>query len=381
MPDSQLKKQRVGVIGAGQLAQMMVAPAVELGIDLKVFAQDPSDSAAQISTHFVGDYRDIDALLAFAEDCDLITFEHELTPNDILIQLESELKKRGKNLFPSASTFLYSQNKIYMRSRFEKLGIKGPRWITYPGGELATFTFPLIAKLSSGGYDGRGVYRISNQEELEDLHQRLDGSEILIEELVDFSLELSSLVARNPKGEIQTWEPTLTVQSEGICTQTISPIPEMEDQILEQARMIAIKIAKEIDLVGVMAVEIFLVDGQLLVNEIALRPHNSGHWTIEGAETCQFEQHLRAVLNLPLKESKLRSRWAVMGNLLGAEPLDMAQVSTQILNRWPEIYLHDYCKEIKPGRKVGHLTAIGDDLGEVKRMVNDAIDFFNGQSA
>ena len=385
MPDNQdrsnLSGKRIGVIGAGQLAQMMIAPASKLGIDLKVFAASSSDSAAQISAHQVGDYRSLDQLLAFAEDRDLITFEHELTPNEILLQLESELEKRGKKLFPSAQTFLYSQNKIHMRSAFQKLGIRGPAWMIYPDGDIDQFTFPLIAKLSSGGYDGRGVYRLAKKEELEALFQKLPGEKILIEELVDFSLELSSLVARSPSGEIKTWEPTLTIQKDGICTQTIAPIPAIPSAIGDQARNIAVNIAREIDLVGVMAVEMFFVAGELLVNEIALRPHNSGHWTIEGAKTSQFEQHLRAVADLPLGDTSLEKPWAVMGNLLGAEQESLDHLSAQITDHWPAITLHDYQKEIKPGRKVGHITAIGDELDEIKQIIDDAIDFFHGRNA
>lgn len=373
--------KRIGVIGAGQLAQMMVAPAAKLGIDFKVLAQDKSDSAAQICAHHVGDYRDIDALLEFAQDRDLITFEHELTPNDILIDLENQLSAEGKQLFPSARTFLFSQDKIHMRSEFQRRGIKGPRWMIYRGGENVDFDFPLIAKLSSGGYDGRGVFRLANKQELEELHQRLNGQEVLIEELVDFSLELSSLVARNPSGEICTWEPTLTIQRDGICTQTISPIPELSDELLSKARSIAIEIAEVIDLVGVMAVEMFLVGEELLVNEIALRPHNSGHWTIEGSQTSQFEQHLRSVADLELGDTRLTFPWAVMGNLLGGETLDLAEILEQMLAQSPDINLHNYGKEIKRGRKVGHITAVGQNLDSVKKIVDDAIDFFNGQSA
>lgn len=372
---------RVGVIGAGQLAQMMVAPAAKLGIDLKVFAQDKSDSAAAICAHSVGDYRDIDALLEFAYDRDLITFEHELTPNDILVELESQLNRQGKRLFPSARTFLFSQDKIHMRSEFERRGIKGPRWMIYRGGEAIGFEFPLIAKLSSGGYDGRGVFPLASKRELDELYQRSNGPQLLIEELVDFSLELSSLVARNPAREIKTWEPTLTIQRDGICTQTISPIPELSSELISKARSIAIEIAEIIDLVGVMAVELFLVGGELLVNEIALRPHNSGHWTIEGAETSQFEQHLRSVADLELGDTHLTFPWVVMGNLLGGATLDLAQILEQIRTRSPDINLYNYGKEIKRGRKVGHITAGGQDLDSVKQIVDDAIEFFNGQSA
>ena len=385
MPDSSEKIAspdiRIGVIGAGQLAQMMVAPAIKLGIDLKVFAQDPSDSAAQICAHQIGDYRDLDALVEFARDRDVITFEHELTPNHILIELEAALQAEGKKLFPSAKTFRYSQNKIHMRSHFQDLGIKGPRWMIYRGDPEIDFDFPLIAKLSSGGYDGRGVFRLANKQELDDLYEKLNGDEILIEELVDFSFELSSLVARNSQGELATWEPTLTIQSDGICTETISPIPNVDTELLEKARSIALEIAEAIDLVGVMAVEMFLVAGELLVNEIALRPHNSGHWSIEGAKTSQFEQHLRSVAGLSLADTSLTFPWAVMGNLLGGAPLNLVDIARQIQDRSPDLYFHNYGKEIKPGRKVGHVTALGDDLDQVRQKVSDAIDFFNGQSA
>lgn len=379
MPDNQKDFPTVGVIGGGQLARMMVAPAIALGINLRVFAQSKDDSAAQICDHTIGDYKDLSSLINFAKSCQVITFEHELVPPEVLLELEKALTKLDIKMFPSAKTFLHSQDKLHMRSEFEKLNIAAPRWTNYPNDEISKFSFPLIAKSPTGGYDGRGVWQVDNLSDLVDLYNKSGKKELLIEERVNFSCEISVLVARSPHNQATVWSPTLSVQKDGICIQTITPAPDISDELRISAQQIALKIAGHIELVGVMAVEIFVVNNKLLINEIALRPHNSGHWSIEGSVTSQFEQHLRAVLDLPLGDTTMLTPWAVMGNLIGGSATDMYWPYLHLFARTPGLKVHQYRKEIKLGRKVGHVTATGSDLAKIKESIEHAVDFFNGR--
>lgn len=379
MPDNQKDFPTVGVIGGGQLARMMVAPAIALGINLRVFAQSKDDSAAQICDHTIGDYKDLSALINFAKSCQVITFEHELVPPEVLLELEKALTKLDIKMFPSAKTFLHSQDKLHMRSEFEKLNIAAPRWTNYPNDEISKFSFPLIAKSPTGGYDGRGVWQVNNLSELVYLYNKSGKKELLIEERVNFSCEISVLVARSPHNQATVWSPTLSVQKDGICIQTITPAPDISDELRISAQQIALKIAGHIELVGVMAVEIFVVNSKLLINEIALRPHNSGHWSIEGSVTSQFEQHLRAVLDLPLGDTTMLTPWVVMGNLIGGSATNMYWPYLHLFARTPGLKVHQYRKEMKLGRKVGHVTATGSDLDKIKESIEHAVDFFNGR--
>jgi 5-(carboxyamino)imidazole ribonucleotide synthase len=363
---------RVGVIGAGQLARMMAVPANDLGIEFKVFAQSSEDSAAQVTQFTVGDYRSAADVLAFAQECDVVTFEHELVPQSVI----REIEKAGIRVYPKSDSFRYSQDKIEMRKKMCELGLPNPAWEIYQGGKVS-LPFPLIAKTSSGGYDGRGVFVANSEAELHQLFLSI-GAPLLIEETLDFDAEVAVMVARSPHGQAATWPVTLTVQSKGICTSTITPAPDVSPELAVRAQEIALSIAQGIDLVGVMAVELFLVDGRLLVNELALRPHNSGHWSIEGAVTSQFEQHLRAILDLPLGSTALIARWAVMGNVLGGEKSDMYRPYLHLMARNPRLRFHQYRKEVRPGRKIGHVTLVGDDLLQLQQEVAHAVDYMSG---
>ena len=256
----------VGVIGAGQLARMMVAPATEMGISLRVFAATPHDSAAQVSDYLVGDYTDSQAVLAFAKSCDVVTFEHEQVPQSVIRTLEAN----GVRVYPRADSFIYSQDKLAMREKMDELELPNPRYQKYVGGS-PLIDFPLIAKAPTGGYDGRGVWVINNQEELDAL-----PTPLLLEEKLDFIREIAIMVARSPHGQAATWSPTWTVQRDGICTTTVTPVPELSDEQAIAASSIALTIAQGINLVGVMAVELFQVGDRFIINELALRPHNSG---------------------------------------------------------------------------------------------------------
>ena len=365
----------VGVIGAGQLARMMVPPAVDLGITLSLFAGSSSESGAQVAAHTVGSLSDVDAVLDWASKCDVITFEHELISQELISAIEAS----GVKVFPKAQSFLFSQNKLAMRQKMEELGLPNPRWQAYDGGEV-NLEFPLIAKSISGGYDGRGVFQIADQLALDALHKEI-GKTILLEENLAFDFEIAIMVARSPHGQASTWAPTLTVQENGICTQTVAPIPNFSRALAAQTVQIALQIAQGIDLVGVMAVEIFVVGDQLIINELALRPHNSGHWSIEGAVTSQFEQHLRAVLDLPLGDTSLVAPFAVMGNVIGIETeksKDLYKPYLHLMARIPGLKIHQYMKELRPGRKVGHVTLLGDDLLHLRSEVSHAVDYLSG---
>ena len=364
----------LGIIGAGQLAQMTLAPAASLGITLKILAASAQDSAAQYFPASVGDYSNLDQLINFAELCDVITFEHELVPNGHLRRLE----ELGHVIRPSSKALLHAQDKAHMRSSFQSVGIAQPRWKVISTAEEID-AFPVILKSISGGYDGRGVRRINNQGEAQDL-LTLWGS-ALCEELIPFDRELSIMIARSPHNQVATWVLTETVQRDGICVETISPAPHLDDSLAFKAQEIAERIAAHIQLVGVMAVELFEVKGELLVNEIALRPHNSGHWTIEGSVTSQFEQHIRAVLDLPLGSTSLMAPWAVMGNILGGEKTDLYRPYLHVFARDPRIKVHNYAKEVRKGRKVGHVTAVGENLKELRDRVAHAVDYISGAIA
>ena len=362
---------KVGVIGAGQLARMKAVPANDLGIDFKVFAAIPNDSAAQVSHFVLGDYTNVDSVLEFAKNFDVLTFEHELVPQSVIKAVEAA----GIKVYPRSESFTYSQDKLEMRKKITELNLPNPKWQKYQG-EGCELTFPLIAKLPSGGYDGRGVFQIDSEEQLLELHKK--AGTLLLEEKLNFDYEISVMVARSPHNQAATWPATLTIQSDGICTSTVTPVPEISDSLSNKVQAAALEIASGISLVGVMAVEMFIVGESFYINELALRPHNSGHWSIEGSETSQFEQHLRAILDLPLGSTALRSKFTVMGNVLGGEKSDMYRPYLHLMARAPNLKFHQYGKEVKPGRKIGHVTMCGENLLQLQQEVAHAVDYMNG---
>ena len=360
----------VGVIGAGQLARMSVAPAAALGVNLLLLANDAQDSGAQITNHVVGDYKDLETVRAFARKCDVITFEHELIPLSIIKTLEAD----GVVVRPSSASFLYSQDKAAMRQRLSNF--PSPRNSVVIKVEEVS-EFPVIAKAISGGYDGRGVWKINSQVELAAVLKEV--GKVLIEELIDFDYEIAVMVARSPHGQATTWAPTQTIQRDGICVMTITPAPELSNDLSEKAQKLALDIANEIGVIGVMAVEIFVKGEELFINELAMRPHNSGHWTIEGSITSQFEQHLRAILDLPLGNPQMSAPIAVMGNILGGDKVDMYRPYLHLMARKPELKFHHYKKEVRPGRKIGHVNLLGDNLVELTQEVQHALDYMSGE--
>ena len=348
---------------------MSAAPAAALGIDLVLLAQSATDSGAQVAAFEVGDYRDLVQVSEFAKKCDLLTFEHELIPISVIRALENE----GVKFYPTSESFIYSQDKAAMREKLANY--LAPKWqVVTKANEV--LEYPAIAKSISGGYDGRGVWKVNSESELSVI--LLENPKLLVEELIEFDFEISVMVARSPHGQAATWAPTQTVQSDGICTMAIAPAPDLSESLGQQAQQIALSIAAEIKLVGVMAVEMFVKGDQLFINELAMRPHNSGHWTIDGSVTSQFEQHLRAILDLPLGDTAMTAQYAVMGNVLGGDKQDMYRPYLHLLARTPKLKVHQYRKEVKPGRKIGHVTLLGENLVELTTEVQHAIDYMGG---
>jgi 5-(carboxyamino)imidazole ribonucleotide synthase len=360
---------KVGVIGAGQLARMMVAPATALGLDLILFAQDANDSGAQVAHHVIGDYTNIAQVLNFAQQCDVVTFEHELVPLSIIKGLEAA----GVKVYPPSHAFIYSQDKVEMRKKLSSFPAPEFQIISEP---TAIAKFPVIAKAISGGYDGRGVWKVETMQELQEILNTT--SPLLIEELVEFDCEIAVMVARSPHGQATSWAPVETIQQDGICILTVTPAQKISSSVAERAQHMALEIAQEVGVVGVMAVEMFIKGENIFVNELAMRPHNSGHWSIEGAETSQFEQHLRAILDLPLGSPAMNHEFAVMGNVLGGDKTDMYRPYLHLMARNPSLHFHQYKKDVRPGRKIGHVTACGDDLLHLLQEVEHARDYMSG---
>ncbi|WP_152631173.1 5-(carboxyamino)imidazole ribonucleotide synthase [Agreia bicolorata] len=373
---------RVGVIGGGQLARMMIPAAVNLGIDLKVLAENVGSSAALAATQ-VGDYLDRDTVLAFAQTVDVITFDHEHVPQAVL----RALVEAGHDVRPGPDALLYAQDKILMREKLEQLGVPVPVWAAVSNAdELAAFISDngghAVVKTPRGGYDGKGVRVVSHADEVADWFLALaedgNGGALLAEERVDFSRELAQMVARRPSGDMQLWPVVESVQRDGVCAEVIAPAPRSAGRVADVAADIATTIAEGVGVTGVFAVEFFeTTDERLLVNELAMRPHNTGHWSIDGSTTSQFEQHLRAVLDLPLGATGCRDTWSVMVNVLGG-PTEgtLADRYASAFADQPTVKFHNYGKAPRPGRKVGHVTAGGDDLDQVVFEARAAAAFF-----
>lgn len=366
----------VGVIGGGQLARMMIPAAVNLGIDIRVLAENAGESAA-LATTTIGDYRNADDVLRFAEGVDVITFDHEHVPQQIL----HDLLERGVQVHPAPDALLYAQDKLLMRERLTELGVPVPIWARIESAaDLQRFLDDnggrVVVKTPHGGYDGKGVRAVSDPSEVADWLAEYDA--ILAEELVDFRRELAQLVARRPAGQIAAWPVVESVQRDGVCAEVIAPAPASAGKIADVASEIAHTIAEGLGVTGVLAVELFeTTDERLLVNELAMRPHNTGHWSIEGSTTSQFEQHLRAVLDLPLGATGSRDEWSVMVNILGGP------TSGSLSDRYavafaddPMVKVHNYGKQPRAGRKVGHVTVGGDDLDLVVFQARAAAEHF-----
>jgi len=381
----------VGIVGGGQLARMMHQAAISLGITVRLLSETGDASAAQVVHDVVvGDYTDPSTMLEFARGCDVVTFDHEHVPTDILRALEAE----GIAVRPGPDALEHAQDKAVMRARMAEIGAPNPVFrVVADAGELTAFGdevgWPVIAKTSRGGYDGKGVWRIDGPEgagEPFTANLSRPGGEtditsvqIVAEEFIDFARELSALVVRSPSGQAVAYPVSESVQTGGICTRTLTPAPGMDADHATACQQLALRIAGELGVVGLLAVELMeRRDGSVVVNELAMRPHNTGHWTIDGAVTSQFENHIRAVLDLPLGEPGLRAEHVVMDNVLGGTEDDLTGALQHCFARDRRLRVHLYGKEVKPGRKVGHVTAYGPDLDDVSRRAKHAANYLMG---
>jgi 5-(carboxyamino)imidazole ribonucleotide synthase len=355
---------RVGVIGGGQLARMMIVPAVNLGIEIKVLSES-EDSSASLATTVVGDYTDKATVTAFAKSVDVITFDHEHVPLHILESLEAS----GVSVQPPSKALAHAQNKLVMRSALEKIGAPNPNWRAISSAAqlesfIAEFGPEVIVKTPIGGYDGKGVRVVSQVQQVADWLEaeklKSLGGELLAEQKVSFTRELAQLCVRSPSGEIKSWPVVETRQENGVCSEVLAPAPNLSEALVQKAREIAELICKSLLVTGNLAVEMFETsDGKLLVNELAMRPHNSGHFSIEGSTTSQFENHLRAVLDLPLGDTSM-PHVAVMVNLLGvSDQVDFVDNYPELMKQFPSAKVHSYGKSPRIGRKLGHITVVG----------------------
>lgn len=294
----------VGIIGAGPLARMMAAPAIAMGVTLRVFAENKEDSAAQICTHVIGDFHNLEEVLQFARDCDVITFESELVPPSLIKGLEAE----GIRLYPRSSSLSLARDK----------------------------TQPMK------------------------------------------DVEIAVMLARSPHGQASTWAPTRIVKSNDVCIRTITPVENQSSEILERASALALSMAEYVGLVGVMAVMLREHEDELFISELVMHPHEAGNWTIEGSVTSQFEQHLRAILDLPLGDPAMRATFAVTGNVIGAEKSDMYRPYLHLMARNPELKFHQYMTDVHPGLHVGHVTAVGENLAQLEELIEHACDYMSG---
>jgi 5-(carboxyamino)imidazole ribonucleotide synthase len=369
----------VGMVGGGQLARMTAAAAVGLGVTFRVLSESELESAALVTRDVtVGSHLSLPDVAAFAAECDVITFDHEHVPSPILAELESA----GTLVRPGGGALRYTQDKLAMRHALHALGVPCPRFAAvssvadveaFSGGRL-----PVVLKAVSGGYDGKGVWVCASTAEIADVIAH--GIPLLAEEFVPFRRELAALVARSPSGQGAAYPVVQTVQVDGICREVIAPAPGLSPDVAVEAEAMALRIAAELGVTGLLAVELFETrGGGLLVNELAMRPHNSGHWTIEGARTSQFEQHLRAVLDLPLGScSPPDGSFTVMANLLGGTDPDVFDRYIHVMAADPAVKVHFYGKEVRTGRKIGHVTIVGgpeDDVAAVRDRARRAASY------
>jgi 5-(carboxyamino)imidazole ribonucleotide synthase len=371
----------LAVIGGGQLARMMAQPAIGLGLPLRLLAEAEGVSAAQvIPDHLVGDYTDLPTLRRVTEGASVVTFDHEHVPTGHLHALEAD----GIAVRPGPDALVHAQDKAVMRRRLADLDVPCPRnAVVTTTAEVEAFGLPCVLKTTRGGYDGKGVWVIRALDEVQEAFEiaAAAGVEVLAEELVDFRRELSALVARAPSGQAASYPIVASTQLDGICHEVVAPAPDLSPALAGQAQEIALRIAGALDVTGILAVELFeTTDGRILVNELAMRPHNTGHWSQDGAVTSQFENHLRAVMDLPLGSPAPRARWTVMVNILGG-PTDSGHLYDGLphaMARDPQLRVHFYGKDLRPGRKVGHVNAYGDDLEDCLERARHAAAWFRG---
>ncbi len=372
-----MNKRTVGIVGAGQLARMMAHAAIPLDIRIVLLAASEQDGAAQVVPDvIVGSPDDPERLAALAGRGDAVTFDHELVDPALLARLEAE----GHTVWPSSASMALAQNKRRQRRELGAAGFRMPRWSDIDDfASIERFGrdagWPIVLKASSGGYDGRGVWKADDLDAAREVWEgaQASGTVLLAEAWLDLELELAVLVARSPSGVTAVYPATETVQRDGICRELRIPC-QLDPNLIQEAEDTARAIAEAIGIVGIMAVEFFIADGLLYLNELAPRPHISGHRTIEGATTSQFDQHLRAVLDLPLGDTAPTADGIATVNLLGRgdafDPRDWLNHGLAV----PGAHVHLYGKDPRPGRKVGHVTACSQTLEDALHIATDAAD-------
>jgi 5-(carboxyamino)imidazole ribonucleotide synthase len=364
------------MVGGGQLARMTAQAAVALGIDFRVLADTPDDSAAQVCAGTViGDFRSPHDVLAFGAGCDVVTFDHEHVPGEQLTALEDLTEVR-----PGGAALRFTQDKGAMRDRLStldsltRLGVRCPRFRRVASlADIEEFAapgagsgggWPVVLKATSGGYDGKGVWICQNKDAAAEVLAY--GLGLIAEEYVAFDRELAVLVARSPTGQGAAYPVVQTVQQDGVCREVIAPAPGLKGAVATVAQQAGLAVGAELGVTGLLAVELFALGDEVIINELAMRPHNCGHWTIDGATTSQFEQHLRAVLDLPLGAPTMRAPAAVMVNVLGGEDPHLYSRLVHVMAADPAVRVHLYGKAVRPGRKVGHVTVVGEDVVQLR---------------
>jgi 5-(carboxyamino)imidazole ribonucleotide synthase len=371
------------MVGGGQLSRMTQQAAIALGQSLRVLAISATEPAPLVTPNFMlGHHTDLAALRAFASSCDVMTFDHEHVPTEHLRTLIEE----GFAVYPGPDALIHAQDKLVMRNRLADMGVPVPEYaaVSDPA-DLVAFGqkhgWPCVLKATRGGYDGRGVWMVAEADAVSLVTSLLDaGTPLLVEERVEMTRELAAVVARSPFGQGAAWPAVQTVQQDGICVEVLAPAPNLAPALAEEAQELALRIAAELGVVGVLAVELFETPDGLVVNELAMRPHNSGHWTIEGARTSQFEQHLRAVLDYPLGSTDPVAPVVVMANVLGAAtPPAMGPDERlhHLFARFRDVHVHYYGKAERPGRKIAHVTALGTDMAVVRERARLAADWLS----
>lgn len=356
---------------------MMAQAAIPLDIQIVLLAADPTDGAAQVVPNvIIGDPDDAGALGELSHRCDVITFEHELVRPVLLAALE----RKGHRVWPSSASMALAQDKLRQRAELSAARLPVPAFsrierMANVEAFAARTGWPIVLKASRGGYDGRGVWIVKDLVAAQAVFSgaQSNGTVLLAEQFLDLNLEFAVLVARRPSAEAVAYPVTETVQKAGICRELYVPC-ELNLNLAREACEMAKAIAKRYGIVGIMAIEFFLADGQIYINELAPRPHNSGHWTIEGAQTSQFEQHLRAVLDLPLGSTEATAPAVVTINLLGADSgIDPGEHLARGL-AIAGAHVHLYGKTSRPGRKIGHVTVLGETLDDARGRAIAAVD-------
>jgi 5-(carboxyamino)imidazole ribonucleotide synthase len=355
--------------------------AIDLGVELRVLAASPDEAAVLAGAeHLIGSPDEIESLRQLAEGAEVLTFDHEHAPPEVIEQLESE----GVAVVPSARSKRLAQDKAYARERLTELGFPLPPFrLVHSTEELVEFGeehgWPVIAKSPTGGYDGKGVWTVED-DRAEKIPQERFANGLLLEPKLALDSELAVVVARSTVGETRAFPVAETVQRDAMCREILVPAP-VSGALRDQAEELAVSIVEQTDSHGVVAVEMFVVEGELLINELALRPHNSGHFTIEGTETSQFEQHLRAVLGWPLGNTESTAPAVVTVNVVG--PADGSDPRSRLAEAAgvPGAHLHLYGKEARPGRKLGHVTVRGSDLESARASAIAAVEILEGNES